>query len=138
MEPSTRRGRGQGRGRGNKRGIQHRFNPIDMKNRVHPTKCGRKLERTTARLRILVIGYGPMNLGARLRKGYPERQILGGEPYPLTTHIMGSRSLVTIGRCFGPPINPGQGHLSSLPGASTPSEESQGRCDCSLGFLCRK
>ncbi len=118
------RGRwGQGRTNRVKGGMKHRLNLGHVKDRVNPTKRVRKLEPHCRRTQDLGDAIWPNEPGCQLTRRHPERQVLGGKPYFLTTHVRRSRSPATISRCFGPSGSPGQDLLSPFPGATTPTDE---------------
>ncbi len=102
--------------------MKHRLNPGYVKDRVNPTKRMRKLEPHCHRTQNLGDAIWPNEPGCQLTRRHPERQVLGGKPYFLTTHVLRSRSPVTISRYFGPSGSPGQDLLSPSPGATTPME----------------
>lgn len=120
------------------RGPKHRLNPGHMKDRVNPTKHVRKLEPHCHWSQNLSDAIWRNEPGCQVTRRHLERQVLDRKPYLLTTHILRSRSPVTISRCFGASESLGQDLLSPPLGLTTPTDEIQGRQDHSFRFLSRK
>lgn len=121
---------GRMKGRGN-----IRFNPGYMKNRVNPTKSRRESEPDCHRVNHLCDTEWPDELRFQLARGRPERQVLGGEPYPLTTNIGRRRRTVAVGCCLGSSSSSGQNSSGLLPSSSTAFDEGQSRRNRSIRFL---